>query len=103
QAVSLYAEASAGAQGSPVLSRSLSPFDGILVPSFGAFYIGVTLLFPFVAIRALGQEKESGALRLLVQLPYPAPVLIGGKLIAVAGAGGVLRGPAPSGRPSLPP
>jgi len=84
QAVSLYAEASAGAQGSPVLSRSLSPFDGILVPSFGAFYIGVTLLFPFVAIRALGQEKESGALRLLVQLPYPAPVLIGGKLIAVA-------------------
>ena len=84
QAVSLYAEASAGAQGSPVLSRSLSPFDGILVPSFGAFYIGVTLLFPFVAIRALGQEKESGALRLLVQLPYPAPVLIGGKLIAMA-------------------
>src|SRR5262249_28207114 len=41
QAVSLYAEASAGAQDSPVLARSLSPFDGILVPSFGAFYIGV--------------------------------------------------------------
>jgi ABC-2 type transport system permease protein len=86
QAVSLYGEASAGAQGSPVLARSLSPFDGILVPSFGAFYVGVTLLFPFVAIRALGQEKESGALRLLVQLPYRAPVLIGGKLAAVAAA-----------------
>ena len=94
QAVSLYAEASAGAQGSPVLSRSLSPFDGILVPSFGAFYIGVTLLFPFVAIRALGQEKESGALRLLVQLPYPAPVLIGGKLIAVAVAWVICSAPA---------
>jgi hypothetical protein len=26
----------------------------------------VTLLFPFVAIRALGLEKESGALRLLI-------------------------------------
>jgi hypothetical protein len=86
QAVSLYAEASAGAQGSAVLARSLSPFDGILVPAFGAFYVGVTLLFPFVAIRALGAEKESGALRLLVQLPYPAPVLIGGKLAAVAAA-----------------
>jgi ABC-type transport system involved in multi-copper enzyme maturation permease subunit len=86
QAVALYAEASAGAQGSPVLARSLSPFDGILVPSFGAFYVGVTLLFPFVAIRALGQEKESGALRLLVQLPYPAPVLIGAKLAAVVAA-----------------
>ncbi len=86
QAVALYAEASAGAQGSPVLARSLSPFDGVLVPAFGAFYVGVTLLFPFVAIRALGQEKESGALRLLVQLPYPAPVLIAGKLAAVAAA-----------------
>src|SRR5262249_22339578 len=86
QAVSLYGEASAGAEGAPVLARSLSPFDGILVPSFGAFYVGVTLLFPFVAIRALGHEKESGALRLLVQLPYPAPVLIGAKLFAVAAA-----------------
>src|ERR1051325_1243238 len=86
QAVSLYGEASTGAQGSPALARSLSPFDGILVPSFGAFYVGVTLMFPFVAIRALGHEKESGALRLLVQLPYPAPVLIGGKLAAVAAA-----------------
>jgi ABC-2 family transporter len=86
QAVALYAEASAGAQGAPVLARSLSPFDGILVPTFGAFYVGVTLLFPFVAIRALGQEKETGALRLLVQLPYPAPVLIGCKLAATAAA-----------------
>src|SRR5262249_7177528 len=34
----------------------------------------------------LGQETESGALRLLVQLPYPAPVLIGAKLAAVAAA-----------------
>src|SRR5499427_7213306 len=86
QAVSLYAEASAGAQGSPVLSRSLSPFDGILVPSFGAFYIGVTLLFPFVAIRALGQEKESGSLRLLVQLPYRTSTIILTKLAAVLAA-----------------
>jgi ABC-2 type transport system permease protein len=86
QAVSLYSEASAGAQGSPVLARSLSPFDGILVPTLGAFYVAVTLLFPFVAIRALGQEKESGALRILVQLPYRPSVLIGGKLAAVMAA-----------------
>jgi ABC-2 type transport system permease protein len=83
QAVSLYGEASAAALGQPVLARSLSPLDGILVPTFGAFYVAVTLLFPFVAIRALGQEKESGALRVLVQLPYGSPVLIGAKLAAV--------------------
>src|SRR5947208_14257010 len=86
QAVALYSEASAAARDQPQLATSLSPLDGILVPTFGAFYVAVTLLFPFVAIRALGQEKESGALRLLVQLPYRSPVLIGAKLAAVLGA-----------------
>jgi ABC-2 type transport system permease protein len=83
QAVSLYNEASAAALQSPVLAASLSPLDGILVPTFGSFYVAVTLLFPFVAIRVLGQEKESGALRLLVQLPYRSSTLIFAKLGAV--------------------
>ena len=86
QAVSLYGEASAAALQSPVLARSLSPLDGVLVPSFGAFYVAVTLLFPFVAIRVLGHEKESGALRLLVQLPYRSATLIAAKLAAVLAA-----------------
>jgi ABC-2 type transport system permease protein len=83
QAVSLYSESSAAALQSPVLARSLSPLDGILVPTFGSFYVAVTLLFPFVAIRVLGQEKESGALRLLVQLPYRSSTLIAAKFCAV--------------------
>jgi len=86
QAVSLYGEASTAALQSPVLARSLSPLDGVLVPSFGAFYVAVTLLFPFVAIRVLGHEKESGALRLLVQLPYRSATLIAAKLAAVLAA-----------------
>jgi len=83
QAMSLYGEASAAAANSPVLASSLSPLDGILVPTFGSFYVAVTLLFPFVAIRVLGEEKQSGALRLLVQLPYRAVTLVGVKLAAV--------------------
>jgi ABC-2 type transport system permease protein len=83
QAVSLYGEASAGVQQSPVLAIGLSPFDGVLVPTLGAFYVTVTLLFPFVAIRALGHEKESGALRLLIQLPFQPTTLIGAKLTAI--------------------
>src|SRR5215467_9648208 len=83
QAMSLYGEASAAAGKSPVLAASLSPLDGILVPTFGAFYVAVTLLFPFVAIRVLGEEKQSGALRLLLQLPYRAVTLVGVKLAAV--------------------
>jgi ABC-2 type transport system permease protein len=86
QAVSLYAEASQSAQQSPVLATSLSPFDGMLVPTLGSFYVGVTLLFPFVAIRALGSEKETGALRLLVQLPYGSATLVTAKLVAIASA-----------------
>jgi ABC-2 type transport system permease protein len=86
EAVSLYSEASSAAQQSPAAAAILSPFDGIMVPTFGSFYVAVTLLFPFVAIRALGQEKESGALRLLVQLPYRSSTLILVKLAAVLAA-----------------
>ena len=86
QAVSLYGEASAAGLQSPVLAASLSPLDGVLVPTLGASYVAVTLLFPFVAIRVLGQEKESGALRLLVQLPYRSSTLIAAKLAAVLAA-----------------
>jgi ABC-2 type transport system permease protein len=83
QSMSLYGEASAAALQSPVLATSLSPLDGVLVPTFGSFYVSVTLLFPFVAIRALGAEKESGALRLLVQLPFRPGTLVAVKLAAV--------------------
>jgi ABC-2 type transport system permease protein len=86
QAVSLYGEASASASEQAALASGLSPLDGILVPTFGAFYVTVTLLFPFVAIRALGREKETGTLRLLVQLPYRTPTLIAAKAAAVASA-----------------
>ena len=84
QAVALYGEASASARDSPVLASGLSPLDGVLVPSFGALYLAVTLLFPFVAIRTLGHEKETGALRLLVQLPYRVPTLVVSKIAAIS-------------------
>src|SRR5205085_745130 len=86
QALSLYGEASAAALQSPATASSLSPLDGVLVPTFGASYVAITLLFPFVAIRVLGQEKESGALRLLIQLPYRSHTLIAVKLLAVLAA-----------------
>jgi ABC-2 type transport system permease protein len=86
QAVLLYGEASAAARDAPVLASGLSPLDGVLVPTFGALYVAVTLLFPFVAIRSLGREKETGALRLLLQLPYRVPTLIAAKMTAIFGA-----------------
>jgi ABC-2 type transport system permease protein len=68
-AVDLYAEASGIGGGPAALSQGLTPLDGILVPTFGAYDLAVTLLFPFVAIRLIAAEKESGAMKLLLQFP----------------------------------
>jgi ABC-2 type transport system permease protein len=102
QAAALYGEASAAARDSPPMASGLSPLDGVLVPTFGAFYVAVTLLLPFVAIRVLGREKESGALRLLVQLPYRTTTLLAAKITAVAIAWLIALIPALSTLPDVP-
>jgi ABC-type transport system involved in multi-copper enzyme maturation permease subunit len=86
EAVALYAEASRPALSIPELARQLSPFDGILVPTLGGFYLAITLLFPFIAIRLIASEKASGGLKLLVQLPYRLTDLIAAKFAAVIAA-----------------
>ena len=68
-AVNLYAEAS-GSGGVPAaLPQGLTPLDGILSPTFGAYDLAATFLLPFVAIRFISAEKQTGALKLLLQLP----------------------------------
>jgi len=67
-AVQLYSEMS-GNGGPAALPQGLSSLDGVLVPAWGAYDLAATLLFPFVAIRMISAEKESGALKLLLQLP----------------------------------
>ena len=83
QAVALYAEASRPARAIPELARQLSSFDGILVPTLGGFYLAITLLFPFIAIRLVAAEKTSGGLKLLVQLPYRLTDLVTAKFVAL--------------------
>ena len=67
-AVALYAEMS-GSGGPAALPQGLNSLDGVIVPTWGAYDLAATLLFPFVAIRLISAEKESGALKLLLQLP----------------------------------
>jgi ABC-2 type transport system permease protein len=86
QAVTLYAEASRPALSIPELARQLSPFDGILVPTLGGFYLAIALLFPFIAIRLIAAEKASGGLKLLVQLPYRLSELVAAKFAALIAA-----------------
>lgn len=82
-AVNLYAEASGIGGGAAALAQGLTPLDGILVPTWGAYDLAVTLLFPFVAIRLISAEKESGAWKLALQLPAGFATAITAKVLAL--------------------
>lgn len=85
-AVGLYAEASGIGGGPAALPQGLTPLDGILVPTFGAYDLAATFLFPFVAIRAIAAEKQSGGLKLLLQLPGSLATKVTAKaLVLLAG------------------
>jgi len=80
-AVESYAEMSGAGGGPAALAQGLSPLDGLIVPTFGAYDLIATFLLPFVAIRLIATERESGAGRLLVQTPAG----LGARLAAKAG------------------
>jgi ABC-2 type transport system permease protein len=82
-AVDLYAEASGIAGGPSALAQGLSPLDGIFVPTFGAYDLAVTLLFPFVAIRVIAAERTSGAWKLMLQSPAGVPSMLFAKAVAL--------------------
>ena len=68
------AYASQSARGRPC---NPPPPDGILVPTFGALYLANTFLFPFLAIRTISNEKQTGSLKLLLQLPCSIGTVVG--------------------------
>ncbi|MBZ5625559.1 MAG: ABC transporter permease [Acidobacteriia bacterium] len=85
-AVDTYAEATGISGGPAALAEGLSPLDGMLVPTFGAYDLAVTLLFPFVAIRLIAAEKASGAWKLMLQAPAGLGTMLLAKgLMLVAG------------------
>lgn len=87
-AVASYGEASGAGGGPAALAQGLSPLDGIVVPTFGAYDLAVTFLLPFVAIRLIAAERETGAALLLAQSRVGLPARLGLKL-AVLGIGGL--------------
>src|SRR6266566_123169 len=82
QAISLYSEASRPALVTPQLAAGLNPFDGVIIPTYGAIYLALTLLFPFLVIRMISTDKDSGALRLLLQTPLSSSTLLAAKVMA---------------------
>jgi len=82
-AMHAYAEASGIGGGPAALAQGLSPLDGILTPTLGAYDLAITLLFPFVAIRLIANEKSSDALKLMLQWPASIERQIAAKVLAL--------------------
>lgn len=83
EAVFLYAHAGESIMGDDILMARLSPLDGIVVPTFSALYLSEVFLFPFVAIRLLGVERQFGSIKLLNQICPWIGVSLAVKLVVV--------------------
>ena len=69
-AVRTYAELSGyGATADGVGVEAFSPLVGIWAPTFSACELAAAFLLPFVAIRVMAGDRQSGALKLEQQQP----------------------------------
>src|SRR6185295_13830119 len=83
QAVDSYGEVSGLGGTTGALSSGLSPLDGIWVPTFGACSLAATFLLPFVAIRSVAGDRQTGALKLLLQQHASPAMLMSAKVIVL--------------------
>jgi ABC-2 type transport system permease protein len=91
-AVQTYAEASGLNGTSAGVGEAFSPLVGVWAPTFSACELAAAFLLPFVVIRVVAGDKQSGALKLEAQHAMPrfarvsakALVLLAGWMIAMA-------------------
>ena len=89
-AVNTYAELSGLNGTSAGVGEAFSPMIGIWAPTFSAYEIVAAFLLPFVAIRMVSGDRQTGALKLemqqpmspLVRIALKASVLLAGWLMA---------------------
>ena len=85
-AVRTYAEAS-GLNGTAAgVGEAFSPLVGVWAPTFSACELAAAFLLPFVGIRLVSGDRQSGALKLELQHPMPAFVRLGAKAIVLFSA-----------------
>jgi hypothetical protein len=84
--VRTYAEVS-GLNGTAAgVGEALSPLIGVWAPTFSACELAAVFLLPFVAIRLVAGDRQSGALKLEMQQGMPAILRIAAKaLVLMAG------------------
>jgi hypothetical protein len=83
-AVRTYAEAS-GLNGTAAgVGEAFSPLVGIWAPTFSACEVAAVFLLPFVAIRLVSGDRQTGALKIEAQHPLPALARIGAKALVLS-------------------
>ena len=85
-AVRTYAELSGLNGTSAGVGEAFSPLIGIWAPTFSACELAAAFLLPFVAIRQVAGDRQSGALKLELQHPMPAFARIAAKAIVLLAA-----------------
>lgn len=83
-AVRTYAEASGLGGSAAGVGEAFSPLIGVWAPTFSACEIAAAFLLPFVAIRVVAGDKQSGALKLEAQHPMPAIARILAKAVVLS-------------------
>jgi ABC-2 type transport system permease protein len=81
--VNTYAEASGLGGTTAGIGQAFSPLTGIWSPSFSAFEVAAVFLLPFVAIKMMAADRQSGALKLELQQAMPAGVSIAAKALVL--------------------
>jgi ABC-type transport system involved in multi-copper enzyme maturation permease subunit len=85
-AVALYAELSGYGGATDGVGEAFSPLIGVWAPTFSACELAAAFLLPFVAIRVVSGDRQSGALKLELQQPMPVAWRVAAKaLVLVAG------------------
>jgi len=81
--VNTYAEASGFGGTSAGVGQAFSPLVGVWSPTFSAYEIVAVFLLPFVAIRMVAADRQSGALKLELQQPISSTIRIGTKALVL--------------------
>ena len=82
-AVRSYAEVSGLGGTAAGVGEALSPLVGIWAPTFSACELAAVFLLPFVGIRLVGGDRQSGALKLELQHRMPALARVAAKALVL--------------------
>ena len=82
-AVRTYADLSGLNGGAAGVGEAFSPLIGVWAPTFSACELAAAFLLPFVAIRVVAGDHQSGALKLELQHPMPAGGRVAAKTIVL--------------------